>query len=194
MFPKNSSRGMIESIGLTEDGPIDIILGIDPGTIRTGWGVVSVDGSRLTHMTHGTIRTLARHSQAARIQRIFRELNDVIHEHGPHTMSIERVFLARNAQSALKLGQVRGAALLAAAEGDLTVAEYSSVQVKHAVVGYGHAAKEQVQRMVASILKLADCPEEDAADALAAAICHSHQHNFRTNVLASVSNGSVKTR
>ena len=107
--------------------------------------------------------------------------------HRPDCVSIEKVFLARNAQSALKLGQVRGVALLAAAEGEITVAEYTSLQVKHAVVGYGHAAKEQVQKMVASILKLADCPEEDAADALAAAICHSHQSQFRTTVLSTVS-------
>lgn len=162
------------------------MLGIDPGTIRTGWGVVKVDGSRVAHVGHGTIRTAAHQGQATRIQQIFRSLNDVIREHRPDCMSVEKVFLAHNAQSALKLGQVRGVALLAAAEGNLTVAEYTSLQVKHAVVGYGHAAKDQVQKMVASILKLADCPEEDAADALAAAICHSHQQQFRTTVMSTV--------
>lgn len=121
---------------------------------------------------------------------MFGALKDVIREHRPDSMSIEKVFLARNVQSALKLGQVRGVALLAAAEGNLTVAEYTSVQVKHAVVGYGHAAKEQVQKMVASIFKLADCPDEDAADALAAAICHGHQLNFQKNIRSTVLRGA----
>ena len=145
-----------------------------------------MNGSRLAHITHGTIHTSVKHDQAARIQSIFRKLDDVIREHRPDTMSIEKVFLARNVQSALKLGQVRGVALLAAAESNVAVAEYTSLQVKNAVVGYGHAAKDQVQMMVASILKLADCPQEDAADALAAAICHSHQYNFQTNILSNM--------
>ena len=156
--------------------------------------MVEADSDRLAHVSHGTIRTSARHSQAERIQQIFRELKDVIAAHRPSYMSLEQVFFSRNAQSALKLGQVRGVALLAAAEGNLAVVEYTAVQVKHSVAGYGHAAKDQVQRMVAAILKLADCPEEDAADALAAAICHSHQHNFQTNVLATCLNQRVKTR
>jgi len=115
-------------------------------------------------------------------------LDNVAREYEPKQISLEKVFLARNVQSALKLGQVRGVALLAAAQRDIAVAEYTSVQIKKAVAGYGHAGKEQVQQMVASILKLADRPQEDAADALAAAICHSHQHNYQTSILSAVSN------
>jgi crossover junction endodeoxyribonuclease RuvC len=150
--------------------------------------VVEVDGSRLAHVAHGTIQTSARHTQALRLQRIFRDLANVVREFEPKQISLEKVFLARNFQSALKLGQVRGVALLAAAERNIAVAEYTSVQIKKAVAGYGHAGKEQVQQMVASILKLADGPQEDAADALAAAICHSHQHNYQASILSAVSN------
>ena len=113
-------------------------------------------------------------------------------EHAPQSVSIEKVFLARNVQSALKLGQVRGVALLAAAQRNIDVAEYNSVEIKKAVAGYGHASKDQVQHMVASILKLADLPQEDAADALAAAICHSHQHNYQANILAAASNQRMR--
>jgi len=173
---------------------IETILGIDPGTIRTGWGLVKLDGSRLTHLAHGTIHTVPRHPQALRLQQIFRELDKVAREHVPQSVSIEKVFMARNAQSALKLGQVRGVALLAAAERNIDVAEYNSVEIKKAVAGYGHASKDQVQHMVASILKLPDLPQEDAADALAAAICHSHQHNYQAHILAAASNKRARAK
>jgi len=123
-------------------------------------------------------------SQDRRLHRIFTELIRVVREHQPTQVSLEKVFLARNVQSALKLGQVRGVALLAAAEGDVPVAEYNSVQVKKAVTGYGHASKAQIQQMVTVLLELAAEPQEDAADALAAAICHGHLRAFHTSAVA----------
>ncbi|MDE0214833.1 MAG: crossover junction endodeoxyribonuclease RuvC [Deltaproteobacteria bacterium] len=166
------------------EGPIETILGIDPGTIKTGWGVIRVDGRRLRHVAHGTVRAAATLSQDRRLQRIFTELARVVREHQPTHVSLEKVFLARNVQSALKLGQVRGVALLAAADGGVPVAEYNSVQVKKAVTGYGHASKAQIQQMVTALLELSAEPQEDAADALAAAICHGHLCAFRTSAAA----------
>ncbi len=171
------------------EGPIETILGIDPGTIKTGWGVIRAEGNRLRHVAHGTVRAAARLSQDRRLHRVFTELTRVTREHQPTCVSLEKVFLARNVQSALKLGQVRGVALLAAAEGDLPVAEYNSVQVKKAVTGYGHASKAQIQQMVAALLELPAEPQEDAADALAMALCHGHLGAFRTGAALSFRGG-----
>jgi len=146
--------------------------------------VIRADGHRLRHVAHGTVRTSAGQSQDRRLHRIFTELTEVIREHEPGHVSLEKVFLARNVQSALKLGQVRGVALLAAAERDIAVSEYNAVQVKKALTGYGHAGKGQMQQMVAAILELPEEPEEDAADALAAAICHGHLFTFQAGVMA----------
>ena len=145
--------------------------------------MIRADGHRLRHVAHGTVRTSPSQSQDRRLHRIFTELTEVIREHEPGHVSLEKVFLARNAQSALKLGQVRGVALLAAAEGEIAVSEYNAVQVKQALTGYGHAGKGQMQQMVTAILSLPEEPEEDAADALAAAICHGHLCVFRPGVL-----------
>jgi len=166
------------------EGKIETILGIDPGTLKTGWGVIRVDGARLEHIAHGTVRVPPSQSQGQRLYRIFTVLDQVIQEHEPGHVSLEKVFLARNVQSALKLGQVRGVALLAATKGNIVVSEYNAVQVKKALTGYGHAGKGQMQQMVTAILGLTDEPEENAADALAAAICHGHLRAFRTSVLA----------
>ena len=149
--------------------------------------MIRVEGTRLQHVAHGTVRTSPSQSQDRRLYRIFTELAAVIREHEPGHVSLEKVFLARNVQSALKLGQVRGVALLAAAERNIAVSEYNAVQVKKALTGYGHAGKGQVQQMVAAILGLPAEPEEDAADALAAAICHGHLRGFRTSVMAATS-------
>jgi crossover junction endodeoxyribonuclease RuvC len=160
------------------------ILGIDPGTSVTGWGVVEVAGGGLRARGHGTIRLAASDSQAARLSRIYRGLSEVLARYRPDGISLEKVFFARNAQSALKLGQVRGVALLAAAERGVAVYEYSSAEIKQAAVGYGRASKEQVQAMVASLLRLGTRLSGDAADALAAAICHLHQWGYRRRVSA----------
>ncbi len=146
--------------------------------------MIRADGTRLQHVAHGTVRASPSESQDRRLYRIFTELAKVIREHEPGHVSLEKVFLARNVQSALKLGQVRGVALLAAAERNIAVSEYNSVQVKKALTGYGHAGKGQMQQMVTAILQLPDEPHEDAADALAAAICHGHLRAFQTSVLA----------
>ncbi len=146
--------------------------------------MIRADGTRLQHVAHGTVRASPSQSQDRRLYRIFTELAKVIREHEPGHVSLEKVFLARNVQSALKLGQVRGVALLAAAERNIAVSEYNSVQVKKALTGYGHAGKGQMQQMVTAILQLPDEPQEDAADALAAAICHGHLRAFQTSVLA----------
>ncbi|OGQ81177.1 MAG: crossover junction endodeoxyribonuclease RuvC [Deltaproteobacteria bacterium RIFCSPLOWO2_12_FULL_60_19] len=158
------------------------ILGIDPGTVATGWGVVEMVGGSLVHCAHGTISSSPSLAQAGRLQRIHQGLLEVIKRHAPAGASLERVFFARNAQSALKLGQARGIALLAAAESGIPVHEYASAEIKLSVVGYGQASKEQVQKMVASLLGLPEPIPADAADALAAAICYLHQRAFHARV------------
>ena len=157
------------------------VVGIDPGTLVTGWGVVEAVGSKLVHLAHGTIATAGAHEQGARLSRIYRAIEAVIEAYRPNGISIERVFFARNAQSALKLGQARGVVLLAAAHHHASVYEYAAAEIKSAVVGYGQATKGQVQMMVASLLHLPGRPELDAADALAAAICHLHRQVFQVS-------------
>ncbi len=157
----------------------EIILGIDPGSLITGWGVVELEGSRLRCRSHGTVAVAATLGLAERLHRIYRALRAVIEECQPTVVSLEKVFFSRNAQSALKLGQARGVALLAAAEHHLDVAEYSAAEIKVAVVGYGRASKEQVQKMVGALLVLRGAMRSDASDALAAAICHAHREPSR---------------
>lgn len=168
------------------------IMGIDPGTVVTGWGVVESAGSSLVHLAHGTIGTSGAQGQGARLSRIYRGIREILQRYEPDGVSLEKVFFARNAQSALKLGQARGVAFLAAAEQSVIVHEYTSAEIKVAVVGYGQATKEQVQKMVASLLDLPGKIAGDAADALAAAICHLHQQAFRARVLGALP-GSVRT-
>lgn len=158
------------------------ILGIDPGTVVTGWGIVESAGSSLLHVAHGTIVTSGAQGQGARLDRIFRGIRQVLQRYQPDGASLEKVFFARNAQSALKLGQARGVAFLAAAECNIAVHEYTSSEIKLAVVGYGQATKEQVQAMVASLLHLPAKIAGDAADALAAAICHLHRQTFQARL------------
>jgi len=152
------------------------VLGIDCGTEYTGFGVVDLlpDGG-LKCCTCGAVKASSRDPMAERLSRIFTCLSDVIREHQPDNVAIEDVFYALNVKSALKLGQVRGVAMLAAASAGLAVAEYSPLSIKSAVVGYGRAEKQQVQQMVTLLLHLESAPESpDAADALAIAICHLH--------------------
>src|SRR5882672_8607149 len=159
------------------------ILGIDPGSQITGFGVVEVDGHRTTAIEWGSIRTEGDHS--ARLREIFFALGRLVRELKPDEISIERVFLHRNADSALKLGQARAAAICATFEADVPIYEYSARQIKQAVVGRGGADKEQVQHMVQLILAMQERAAPDAADALAAAICHAHQRGVR-DLLATV--------
>lgn len=168
--------------GFTSSGKSHRILGVDPGSLITGWGIVELVDGALRHLDHGAIQSPANQGQSSRLSRIYQGLGEVLRSYEPQAMSVEKVFLAHNAQSALKLGQARGVALLAAAENGIPVHEYASTEIKMAVVGYGRAGKEQVQRMVASILQLSALLSKDAADALAAAICHLHQDLFHARV------------
>jgi len=152
------------------------VLGIDCGTEYTGYGIVEIcPDSRLSCLACGAIRLSPREPLATRLATIFSRLGALIVEHRPARVAIEDVFYAVNVKSALKLGQVRGVAMLAASSAGLIVAEYSPLSIKCAVVGYGRAEKHQVQHMVAHLLNLAEIPEPpDAADALAIAICDLH--------------------
>jgi len=152
------------------------VLGIDCGTEYTGYGVVELeDSGRLVCLISGAIKLSAREPLPRRLSRISQRLAEIIREHQPDNVAIEDVFYALNVKSALKLGQVRGVAMLAAATAGLEVTEYSPLSIKSAVVGYGRAEKHQVQQMVRQLLELEEIPEPaDAADALAIAICHLH--------------------
>ena len=152
------------------------VLGIDCGGEYTGYGVVDLHPSgKLCCLTCGAIKLSPREALPRRLSTIFTQLGEIIAEHHPDQVAIEEVFYALNVKSALKLGQVRGVAMLAAATAGLEVAEYSPLTIKSSVVGYGRAEKQQVQSMVTRLLELTEPPEPmDASDALAIAICHLH--------------------
>jgi crossover junction endodeoxyribonuclease RuvC len=152
------------------------VLGIDCGGEYTGYGVVELrPGGRLCCLACGAIKLSPREKLPQRLSRIFTQLGDIIAQHQPDQVAIEDVFYALNVKSALKLGQVRGVAMLAAAAAGLEVSEYSPLTIKSSVVGYGRAEKQQVQYMVTRLLELAEPPKPmDASDALAIAICHLH--------------------
>ena len=149
------------------------ILGIDPGSRFTGFGVIDTEGSRLSYHASGCIK-ITDTSLPDRLKTIFHGMTEIVRLHEPDFVAVEKVFMARNADSALKLGQARGAAIAAVLQVNLPVAEYTALQIKQAVVGNGRAGKEQVQHMVRALLRLGGHPQADAADALACAICHAH--------------------
>lgn len=150
------------------------VLGIDCGTERTGWGVIESDGRKHTVVAHGTIRLKPRDPLETRLAAIASALRGVMARHSPQAAAVEEVFYSQNVKTALKLAHVRGVALLAIAEAGIALGEYSPLEVKISVVGYGRAEKQQVQMMVRSITGLGEAIEsEDAADALAVAICHA---------------------
>ena len=157
------------------------ILGIDPGSRFTGFGVIESDGKKYHYITSGFIRVTG-DSWADRLKVIFESVNELVETHQPHEMSIEKVFMHRNADSALKLGQARGAAICAVVTNNIPVHEYTPAEIKQSVVGKGNAAKEQVQHMVRVLLNLPGNPQADAADALAAALCHSNTRDVRNQV------------
>lgn len=152
---------------------MSIILGIDPGSRITGYGVIRQKGSKCTYIASGCIRTKGE-VLAPKLDMIFNGICEIIQQYQPTEFAIEQVFMAKNPDSALKLGQARGAAIVAATQADLYVCEYSARQIKQAVSGTGGASKEQVQQMVMQILNLSGRPQADAADGLAVAICHAH--------------------
>jgi crossover junction endodeoxyribonuclease RuvC len=152
-----------------------IVLGIDPGTAATGYGIVSREGSRLRAIDYGCVETRPEYAPASRLQHIHRAVSDLIELHQPAMLAVERLFFNRNVQTAFAVGQARGVVLLAAAQHDLPVFEYGPHEVKMAVTGYGRADKQQVQRMVQVVLGMSSLPRpDDAADALAVAICLAH--------------------
>ncbi|MFC3914514.1 crossover junction endodeoxyribonuclease RuvC [Pseudaeromonas sharmana] len=152
---------------------MSIVLGIDPGSRVTGYGVIRTLGGRIEYLGSGCIR-MRDGDLGPRLKQIYDGVSEVIRQFSPDLFAIEQVFMARNPDSALKLGQARGAAIVAAVNAGLEVAEYAARQVKLSVVGTGAADKEQVQHMVRQILKLPGNPQADAADALAVALCHAH--------------------
>lgn len=151
-----------------------VILGIDPGSRITGYGIIRKEGNRLLHLDNGALFADTGADLPCRLKKIFAGITEVIAAHAPQAVAIEDIFFAKNVQSALKLGQARGAAIAAAVHADVPVFEYSALQVKQAVVGHGKAAKEQVQQMVRILLGLPEIAQADASDALAIAICHAH--------------------
>ena len=160
-----------------------VILGIDPGSRATGFGIVESCGSDLRCLGAGVIRVRGDMEFASRLDRLYSGVKHAIMEYSPSVFAIEDVFFARNAKSALKLGHARAAAMLAAVHNSLPVYEYTPLAVKKAVVGYGKAEKGQVQQMVKILLNLGSMPAKDAADALAVAICHAN--SSRLTLIAS---------
>ena len=149
------------------------ILGIDPGSRITGYGVIRQRGGKFEYIASGCIR-VAGDDLASRLKQIYDGVSEIILQYKPNQFAIEQVFMAKNPDSALKLGQARGAAIVAATQQNLPVAEYSARQIKQSVVGKGSADKTQVQHMVMHLLKLSASPQADAADALAVSLCHAH--------------------
>jgi len=158
-----------------------ITLGIDPGTATTGFGIIrEEEDGRLTALNFGVIQTASDLSQAERLVQLYKRINELILLHHPEMGAVEKLFFQRNVRTALSVGQARGVALLAMAELKLQIGEYTPLEVKQAVVGYGGADRSQVQQMVKTILGLEAIPHpDDAADALAVAICHIHSAKIR---------------
>lgn len=163
-----------------------LILGIDPGSRKTGFGIINVMGNGVEYVTSGVIR-IPEGELSERLKTIFNSLTHIINQYCPQEMAIEQVFMAKNAASALKLGQARGAAIVAAVAQNLPVSEYEARKVKQSVVGNGAADKLQVQHMVKTLLKLPAAPQEDAADALAVALCHANSQQLLIKLAGSSS-------
>lgn len=163
------------------------VMGIDPGSLCTGYGIVEETGGRLTSVHFGSIASKAKSPFEQRLKSIYDGLASMIEEFQPDAIAVEDIFFAANAKSTIKLGQTRGVALLAAAQAEITLAEYTPLEVKQSVVGYGRADKRQVRDMVTAILKLQQKPEPlDVSDALAIAICHLHTYKAKARLKAGV--------
>ncbi len=156
-----------------------MILGVDPGTAITGYGILSSDGDDLNVVAFGAITTPADWQMPRRLAHIYAELTALIAKHAPTDAVVEKLFFSKNVRTALSVGQARGVALLAAQQAHLAIHEYTPLEIKQAVVGYGRADKNQIQQMVKMLLQLETIPQpDDAADALAVAICHAHSARF----------------
>ncbi|WP_425539960.1 crossover junction endodeoxyribonuclease RuvC [Microaceticoccus formicicus] len=157
-----------------------IILGIDPGIAIVGYGVIEVDGNKLNMLEYGCITTSSKSDIPTRLRVIYEELIDIIDEHKPDEMAIEELFFNKNVKTAITVGQARGVEILAGVNKGLDIYEYTPLQVKQAIVGYGRAEKHQIQENVKMILNMKQIPKpDDAADALAIAICHSFSLRFK---------------
>lgn len=163
-----------------------IILGIDPGSRITGYGLIRLMGNHVSYLDSGCIRTTTQDTLGGRLLEIFNGIKQLSEAFKPDEVAIEQVFMHKNANTALKLGHARGAAMVACAAQASTIAEYAPRQIKLAVAGYGAADKEQVKQMVMRLLVLSRAPQADASDALAVALCHSHvrrEHLLRSKIL-----------
>ncbi len=164
----------------------NLVLGVDPGTAITGYGLVWGEGDDLRLVDYGAITTPSDRSLPERLQDIYRQLTALIQERQPAAAAVEKLFFSRNVRTALSVGQARGVALLAMANAGITVHEYTPLEIKQAVVGYGRATKKQVQEMVKMLLGLDIVPQpDDAADAIAVAICHIHSARMRELIQSS---------
>lgn len=156
-----------------------LVLGVDPGTAITGYGLVEDDGDTLSLVACGVVTTPAGMPLPLRLQHMYRALSEIVAAYRPTEAAVEELFFSRNARTALAVGQARGVVLLALADANLSISEYTPLQIKQAITGYGQASKQQVQEMVKLLLNLEATPEpDDAADAVAAAICHIHHRRL----------------
>ena len=168
------------------------IIGLDPGLRNTGWGVIDVDGSRLSYVAHGAISTVTASPLPSRLRQIHEELLSMLDRYRPLEAAVEETFVNKNAVSTLKLGQARGVVLLAPASMGLVVAEYPPNLIKKAIVGSGHAQKAQVAMMVRTLLPAAGAVDADAADALATAICHAHFRQTQQRIAAGMASAGAQ--
>jgi crossover junction endodeoxyribonuclease RuvC len=162
------------------------ILGLDPGLTRTGWGMISIAGSKLVHIANGVIPTQSKLPLSERLLLIHRALHEIVATHAPHVVAVEQTFVAKDPVAALKLGHARAIPLLVAAEAGLEVAEYAPNHIKKSLVGVGHADKEQVAAMVRCLLPTARFQSSDASDALACAIAHAHLSGTNARIQAAL--------
>jgi crossover junction endodeoxyribonuclease RuvC len=165
------------------------IIGIDPGLRRTGWGIVETLGNSLRFVASGTVRSDDKAALASRLRQLHDGLVAVLHEHVPHEAAVEATFVNKDAVATLKLGQARGVAMLVPALAGLAVAEYAPNAVKKTVIGVGHGDKKQIHMMVRVLMPRASFDSDDAADALAIAICHAHHRQSVTGRLAAIAAG-----
>ncbi|MGD2155950.1 MAG: crossover junction endodeoxyribonuclease RuvC [Anaerolineales bacterium] len=158
-----------------------LVIGIDPGTASTGYGLVAEDeGGNLSVIDFGVIKTSSKKSMPQRLLELYTQILNIANHHRPDSSAVEQLFFQRNVRTAMTVGQARGVALLALAQANLPVSEYTPLEIKQAVVGYGGADKHQVQQMVSALLNLNEIPKpDDAADALAVAICHLHSQRMQ---------------
>ncbi len=161
------------------------ILGIDPGTVVTGWGMIEEASGKITHLDNGGIFPKKGRPFPERIFYLHQQISLLIQQHQPDVVALEDIFVAKNVSSALKLGHARGAAMVAAGESGLPLYEYTANHVKKALTGYGHATKEQIQKMVKTLLKLPGEAFTDASDALAVAVCHANSYRLLKKVAQS---------